>query len=186
MAEPKTPPPAKLIVSIIFPMNPDEKESNLLESVVCILREKFGEIDFRSEIMPFNYTKYYEKEMGENLHRQFISFSKLVQRDELRDIKLWTNEIENKFKDENGRRRVNIDPGLLGLENLVLASCKNFGQRIYLGKGVFAEVTLIYRKKSFISLPWTFPDYNSLQVKEILMKMRNILYSSVKNCQKRR
>ena len=42
---------------------------------------------------------------------------------------------------------------------IILASCKDFSHRIYLGDGVYGEITLQYTKGGFQILPWTFPDY---------------------------
>jgi hypothetical protein len=180
MGEPKTPPPAKLVASVIFSGLPSGGGRELLDEAVSLLEGEYGPSDCRSPVMPFDFTDYYGGEMGENLHRQFVSFERLVERDRLADVKLFTNEIERKFLDERGCRRVNIDPGLLCPESLVLASCKNFSQRIYLGRGVFAEVTLIYREKTFRSLPWTFPDYDSAAVKSVLSGIRSLLMKDLR------
>ena len=42
-------------------------------------------------------------------------------------------------------RPLNLDPGYLTLGKLVLASTKDFAHRIYLGRGIYAEMTLFYR-----------------------------------------
>lgn len=153
---------AKLIVGII------KAKDCETEKVLEILQEKFGAIDFRSQTIPFNYTHYYEKEMGQALTREWISFEHPVKAEELKSIKLTTMEIENRFKrpvhtdaGRNGTRRVNIDPGYITLSNLVLASTKNYSHRIYLGNGIYAEVTLIYKNHHFHPLEWTYPDYRA-------------------------
>ena len=61
--------------------------------------------------------------------------------------------------DSRGIRVANIDPGYLEPSKLVLYSTKNFSHRIYVGNGIFAEVTLIYEHGDFKFLPWTYPDY---------------------------
>ena len=81
-----------------------------------------------------------------------------------------TNELETRWEVE-GRRRVNVDPGILSAERLVLATGKNYIHRIYLGSGVYGDLTLIYSKGSYRPLPWTYPDY---QVPETIA-MFNIL-----------
>jgi len=72
-----------------------------------------------------------------------------------------TNEIENQFLSDDGGRRINIDPGYLDSAKLVLVSTKNFSHRVYLDKGIYGEVTLIYSGDNFHPLPYTFPDYKT-------------------------
>jgi hypothetical protein len=104
-----------------------------------------------------------------------------VDRDRLAEIKLFTNQVEKQFLDPQRGRRVNIDPGLLSLENLVLATGKNFTHRIYLQQGIFAEVTLIFQKGKFVTLPWTYPDYASEEITAILAQIRTQLGADLKN-----
>jgi len=144
---------AKLICGLIA----NSKE--MLEKGITGLKENFGDIDRRSKIIPFDFTDYYEKEMGKGLIREWVSFLKPIKEDNIKDIKLKTIELEKHFASKNGRRSVNIDPGYVSLSKLVLASTKNYAHRIYLGDGIFAEVTLIYKKGAFQPLEWTYPDY---------------------------
>ena len=97
--------------------------------------------------------------MGDNLFRKLISFEKLIKPETLSDIKLFTNSIENEHLAEGGKRIVNIDPGYISLEKLVLATGKNFAHRIYLRNGIYADLTLVYKNGDFQPLEWTFPDY---------------------------
>ncbi len=181
MSNPKTPPPAKLIASIIFQGEAPGRETATMQKVLHALSKEIGTIDYQSSIMPFTHTAYYNREMGDFLLRTFISFKELVQRDLLVDIKLLANGVEKKFTDAYGKRMVNIDPGLLSPENLILATGKNFTHRIYLHRGIFAEVTLIYQNKQFTTLPWTYPDYSSAEVTAILTGIRNQLLVDLQN-----
>lgn len=140
------------------------------------LAEKFGRIDLRSEIFDFTHTNYYEKEMGSDLKKEFISFEKLVEPESLSDIKIFTNQIESEYL-KDGRRQVNIDPGYVELAKLVLASTKNFTHRIYVGKGIYAEVTLFYQDKGFRAWPWTYPDYKSQISLSFFKEARDVLKS---------
>lgn len=123
------------------------------------LKELVGEVIKKSDIFPFTHTTYYTKEMGEGLLRQWVLFEKLISPDLLIDLKHKSNEIEKKFLNENGGRKINIDPGLVSLSNIILASTKNYAHRICLGRGIYAEVTLIYKDRQFRPLEWTYPDY---------------------------
>ena len=175
MSEPEKPPPARLVVSIIYTGHGATGEPAHLASAMARLDDKFGPIDFRGPPMEFAFTDYYNREMGEDLRRLFVSFERLVPRETLADIKLFTNEIEKWLSRPDGSRQVNIDPGLLSLENFILATGKNFTHRVYLRDGIFADLTLLYSGKKFNAMPWTFPDYASGELQEILAELRKRL-----------
>jgi len=179
MSEPRPPTAAMLIASIIFPPAADTPESQELHGAISSLEEEFGPVDLRSPPLVFDHTAYYDREMGTPLCRVLMSFARLVERERLADIKLFTNALEKRHS-KAGRRRVNIDPGLLTVENLILATGKNFTHRIYLQKGIYAEVTLIYQKGGFVTLPWTYPDYGSAEIRALLTAMRARLIASLK------
>ena len=126
----------------------------------------FGETDFQSNPMPFTHTDYYQKEFGDGLQRVFISFKKLVSPNVLSKIKVSSNTIEKKLAQKD-LRTVNIDPGYLALAKVVLASTKDFYHRIYLDKGIYAEITLLYQQKRFRPLEWTYPDYRSQRCQDL-------------------
>jgi hypothetical protein len=71
-----------------------------------------------------------------------------------------------------GRREANIDPGYLLLERLVLATGKNFSHRIYVGRGIYADLTLIYQRGAYRALPWTYPDYAGAPLGRFLAAVR--------------
>ena len=121
--------------------------------------------------MPFDYTSYYENEMGAPLFRRVFAFDKLIRQNDLAAIKLDTNHIEQKYT-QNGKRRVNIDPGYMLHERFVLASGKNFSHRIYLDEGIYADLTLMYINGSFQKLPWTYPDYADRPMQTVLERIR--------------
>ena len=166
MGRAKEPGPAKLFMSVIG------KEDDIFSQGMEELKKDFGEIDFVSEKLPFDFTDYYAKEMGENLFRHFITFEQLVSRDSLPDIKLTTNRLEEKFGDSGGNRRINIDPGYLCLVHVILATTKGYAHRPYLAKGIYADLTLIYRNKSFQPLDWTYPDYRQETVIQLFNQIR--------------
>lgn len=152
MSRPAEPPPVKLIASLFSPSQP------LLDEVVEGLQGLFGPVDWVSPPLLFDRTAYYAREMGWPLHRCFVSFRALVPPDRLAEIKIETNALEERYA-ADGRRRVNIDPGYVALERLVLATGKNYVHRIYLSRGIYADLTLVFSKGSFAPLPWTYPDY---------------------------
>ncbi len=92
------------------------------------------------------------------LLRYFILFEPLLDRDKLAAVKVASNGIEAAASSD-GKRRVNVDPGYIALEHLVLGTTKGFAHRIYIGGGIFADLTLIYENGSYRPLKWTYPDY---------------------------
>lgn len=135
------------------------------------LKKIFGKIDFESPALDFNCTDYYQPEMGADLKKKFVSFSRLIPMGEFYRIKLYTNRLESKFL--NGpQRRINIDPGYLDKAKFVLASTKDYAHRIYLHKGIFAEVALSYRNNSFSPNAWSYPDYRSKEYLDIFNQIR--------------
>ncbi len=164
--------PGKLILSVIY------SSPEALQSAVMKFEKKFGHVELETEILDFAHTDYYREEMGDKLKRKFFAFEKMVRRDQLSDIKLFSNKLEEKFGDKTGDfvfRTVNLDPGIMTLSGLTLASTKDFSHRIYLNDGIYAEITLIYEKKQFKPLPWTYPDYQEPNIIEFLTKVRETM-----------
>jgi len=153
VAEPRKPLPVKLICGLICADGVDVYE------VEAELRRLFGDTDARFGPHRFDtYTKFYCRQMGDVLWRHFFAFDRLVAPDFIVEAKLKTNALEHRFY-EGGKRRVNLDPGYIHPARLVLASCKDFAHRIYLGRGIYAEVTLLWQGGKWRALPWTFPDF---------------------------
>lgn len=166
MSRPGDPTPVKLVMSFI-----SSDEVLVLKSLEKTVG-RFGEIDFLSRHLSFEYTDYYAGEMGLRLKRRFASFQDLVDPESLPDIKCFTNEIEEAFA-SGEKRRINIDPGYLTEFHLILATGKRYAHRPYLRRGIYADLTLIYRDRSFQPLEWTYPDYAGPEMKAILDKIRN-------------
>ncbi|HIS14406.1 MAG TPA: DUF4416 family protein [Candidatus Ornithospirochaeta stercorigallinarum] len=143
------------------------------------LEERFGRIIYTSPSIPFTFTDYYDEEMGTPIERFFICFESLVSPDLLSDAKVFTNEIENRFA-VDGKRKINLDPGTMSIGNIVLATTKNRAHRIAIGNRLYAELTLMYHHKGYESFPWTYADYKSNEVQDILLEMRRIYLDGLK------
>lgn len=163
----------KLIIGML------SADKKLFEEVIKLLIEKYGEMDFESEFIDFSFTNYYQDEMGKNISRKFISFKDLINPEDLPDIKITSNNMEEKFLNSNNTRLINIDPGYISLGKLILATTKNQQHRIYLQKGIFAEVTLRYKNKTFREWEWTYPDYKTPVYINIFNKIREIFYNQI-------
>ncbi len=169
------PKPAKLIAGVLL-SNPDETKAPLFQR----LERRFGPMDRVSEQSKFDKTTYYDQEMGHPLYRVFVSFRALVAPDTLPDIKLATNQMETSFPNETGGRRVNVDPGILTLQNLILSTTKNYTHRIYLGKGIYGDLTLIFQKGQYLPLPWTYPDYKDDMTRRFFFDVRETYKTQLK------
>ncbi len=147
-------------------------DAALFEQLTGILTAIFGPSDIESPVWSWEHTTYYQEEMGDALKRKFIFFEKLVNPGDIAGIKLKTIELEKQYLNESGGRKINLDPGYLDAAKLVLVTTKNFSHRIYLGNGIYGEVTLIYSGKNYRSLPYTFPDYKTGEYLEVFNKAR--------------
>ena len=166
MSQPSVPQPVKLVISLI------SGEEKLITVASTELSKTYGKIDFMSACIPFTMTDYYQAEMGKGLIRRFITFEDLLNPERLPEVKRHTDKIEAHHITSAGNRTINIDPGYIALYQLILATNKRFSHRLYLRNGVYADLTLIYKKKSFQPLAWTFPDYGSAKIIEILNRLR--------------
>lgn len=137
------------------------------------LADHFGGILLETAPVPWDYSSYYEAELGGPLRRVFLFFDR-VDPESLAEIKLATNETEQQFSAE-GKRNINLDPGYLTRSKVVLASTKNYSHRIYIGRGVFAEVTLVYKDGRYRPHLFTYRDYASDVYAEIFEDARKLL-----------
>ena len=165
LGQPKEPKPVKLVVSLIL------ASDGLFVPVLEDLRLRYGENDFISHRIAFDFTDYYGLEMGADLNRRIVAFRRLIAPDALSSVKHETNQIEQKYARE-ARRRVNIDPGYVCGEHMILATTKAYAHRPYLKDGIYADLTLIYRKGTYRSLDWTYPDYRQQDVVDLFNGIR--------------
>jgi hypothetical protein len=152
------------------------------QQILNVLQNKFGNIDSQTESFKFKFTDYYNKEMGDEIYRIYISFEKLILPDELSDIKIFTNNIETEFS-ETENRDINIDPGYIELGKLVLASTKNYSHRIYIGKGIYAEPTLQYFNKTYTKWPFSYLDYSDKLAVDFFNNVRTIYKNQLNEIQ---
>jgi len=157
----------KLIVGLI------SQSENMFDNVRYLLQKKYGNIDMKSGVMDFDHTNYYEKEFGSNLKKIFFSFRNLLRTKDMFKIKIHTIKIEKRLTIQ-GKRQVNIDPGYVTMDKLVLFTTKNYGHRVYLNNGIYAEITLKFESNTFIPWPWTYQDYKTKGYIDFFNKVRNI------------
>lgn len=177
MGTPREPKPVKLFIALLFT---DETLLSRLDEELAVL---FGVQDFTSELFPWTLTDYYREEMGSGLRRKFVSFERLVSPDELAQMKLATQSLEASYRwvegDRHGRR-VNIDPGYLDANKVVLATTKDASHRIYLRSGIYAEATLRFHSGSFQPFDHTYPDYRWAESLSYFSSMRSLYLKQLK------
>ncbi|NQT57654.1 MAG: DUF4416 family protein [Bacteroidetes bacterium] len=165
--------PEKLIIGILA------IEIQLPEPLIHRVVNDFGPIERIDGPYPFDYTQYYNDEMGENIQKYFLTFNQLVAPDRLAEIKELTNQIEEEWSSGN-KRSINLDPGILSETRFILATTKNRGHRVPLKNGMYAEVTLIYMHKEFQPLPWTYADFCDPIYRNLLKEIRKSYLQQIK------
>lgn len=168
----KYPKQVKLIIGLLA----NSKES--LDVIKSVLIEQLGEIDQQMDVIPFEWTNYYQEEVGEKPIRTFLSFKALIDRETIVDIKRLTNQIE--LKEFNGQRLVNIDPGYMTLGQFFLATTKDQRQRVYVSKGIFIDPTLYFKDKQYQWYDWTYHDYRSQEYHDFLKSVRQVYHKQLK------
>jgi len=170
MSKPKKTEKVMLLIGIIY------KKEYTIKNICDLLEKRYGDIHSVYLPIDFAWTDYYKSEMGEDLKRSWIAFNYLIYPDDVIGIKWKAFEIENEYLNKNGERMINIDIGYIALPRLVLSTFKDFSHRIYLGKHVYAEVTLIYQKKmGWKTLPWTYIDYADEKARSYFDDLRKAL-----------
>lgn len=167
----------KLIIGVIY----NDKE--VFDSAMAIIYDKFGEPDGVCEEFSFSdeFSDYYDSELGGKGIRRIYSFEKLVDPSEQAKIKEFTNELEKKFSDADGNRKINLDPGFINHGRLLLATTKETGFRIPLERGIYTELTLFWARGKWQKLPWTYRDYQSERVQRFLTSVRKKYLSQRKS-----
>jgi len=174
----KDPNPAKLIVGILA------ADEQCLHAAIEALTHKFGTLGLVSDVWPFDKTDYYKDQTGEHILRQFVSIEKLIDPGKLAKFKHTTNKLEKKLAAKLALplpRPANLDPGLIEPSKLILVTTKNYSHRIYIGKKMFAEVTLIFDKGRWRPFEYTYPDYRQQCYFDFFSKVRTRLLEQLKS-----
>ncbi|UCE41873.1 MAG: DUF4416 family protein [Candidatus Aminicenantes bacterium] len=176
MADPQSFTPVKLICGII---SSDERTFLRAEERLAQL---YGDVDSKSSLFFFDFTDYYEKQMGKNLKRKFLSFKILIEAERISAIKHETNRLEEEIREEfkASRRIVNLDPGFLTPASLIMATAKDFSHRIPLQNGIYAHLEFLFGKDEVRTLDWTYPDFKHKDYQEYFLDVRRLYLSQLK------
>jgi hypothetical protein len=167
------PPEKAILIAAIF-----SRHAEALAWARAELSARWGDVLLQSPLFPFIETEYYAPSMGAALQKQLLAFSRLADLAEIAPIKLATNELEQNYAAKGvhpEERPLNIDPGHLTLSKFVLATTKDADHRLYLGQGIYAEVTLRYSQRAWRDQPWTYPNYRREDYKAFLLQCRERL-----------
>ena len=174
MSELKPPDPVKPIAAVF------SADRSAIGRAASRLEDILGPLDYAGAVAQFNQTEYYRPEMGWPLFKRFLSAEKLIDPVELVDIKHQCADYERETA-RDGRRTVNVDPGYVSMLNVVLATGKRAAHRIYLGRGVWADLSLVYQNGRFCALDWTYPDYASDEALAAMSDIRQRYLDQLKN-----
>lgn len=176
MGTPLQPIGVKIFTAVMYKLSFDP------ESVLRKLDDRFGKRECVYGPVPFSWSDYYKSEMGDKLLKLYIGYETLIERQELPSIKLFTNSIEDELA-INNNRVINIDPGYLSRDKVVLATTKDFYHRLYLSDGIYGEVTLHYKRGQYRFFSWTYPDYRQEEIYKFFEKMRASLVMQLRDQQ---
>ena len=140
--------------------------------------QHWGPIELEIARFVHDETTYYSASMGTDLKKTFFAFKGLIDPAELPELKIQAYDWEQEYAglgNYQEQRPLNLDPGYLTEAKLVLATAKDRDHRIYLKKGIYAEVTLFYRSGAWQKRPWTYPDYQRADYHEFFTRCREYL-----------
>ena len=119
MGDARQPQKTKLFAAIMFRPEAD------LDNILKTLSRDYGPVDDAYGPIAFNFSNYYEEEMGGGLLKTYISFSRPFDREVLPHIKKTTNDLESAYS-INGKRAINVDPGYIAKDKLVACVHQGF------------------------------------------------------------
>ena len=163
--KPEQPQPVKFFCGVLY------SDEMLLQRACEHLQAHFGLIDYKSPLFPFQATDYYIPEMGSPIVRCFWAFHDLVNPKILAESKLYCSQVEEALAIA-AKRKVNLDPGYMDYDKVVLASAKYNSQKIYLDLGIYADVTLYYERGFYRPSEYAFPDFKSGSYNDVFLNIR--------------
>jgi len=178
MREIRNPLPVKLFIGMLTP------EPALFDRCEELLCKEYGPVDCQSDIIPWSGSDFYQEEMGAGILRKFIFFERLIDPGALGAIKVHTCLIEKNLALRTKdwvKRRINLDPRYVTEAKVVLATTKDYSHRLYIGNGIYAEVTLRYGNKdrSFSPFEYTYLDYRTDAYQTMFNRARDLLRTTL-------
>jgi hypothetical protein len=150
------------------------EDKDLYQKTKEKIEADWGKITTELKPQHFPMKEYYAKEMGTPLGRVYLVLEGKRHRNSLIEAKQWAMKLEREFS-EGENRMVNIDPGSICLEQLLLISTKPYSHRIFVGDNLYTELTYQFQQGEYRPRAWTYPDYTEAQVLNFFTKSRNLL-----------
>ena len=138
----------------------------------------WGPIALASDRFEFSETRFYEASMGTGVKKELWAFERLVNPAQLVDLKHISNAWEQELRKQHPYpelRPLNLDPGYLTEAKVVLVTTKDRDHRLYLDRGIYAEVTLFFHGHAWQTRPWTYPDYQRSDYHQFFTRCRDYL-----------
>lgn len=158
--------PTILTFALLY--NDEEYKTKALE----LIRNHFGELAETSVTSAFDYSRYYEKEIGPNLTRQYFAVAGTFYQGDIAEVKITANKIEDELADAQGNRRVNIDPSYVTIAKLIVPTTKDATYRVYIRDGIYAQPMLYFLDNTFVPWEWTYNDYTQPEAIEFFNRVR--------------
>ncbi len=133
-------------------------DSEVYSKVKDILKKIYGDISLEGGEYDFNFTDYYLDEFGANLKKRFVLFEDLIETKLISQIKIDLIKLESSMS-EQGKRIINIDPGYITENEVIVPSTKPLPHRTPLEHELFADKQLEFKDSEVITFRHTFADY---------------------------
>ncbi len=154
----------QLIIALLY------KETSVYEQCLKELKHVFGPFTLVCKEYPFTFSDFYADEMGTDLKKRLVVFKKFIDSKGLKQTKIQTASLEQKFM-VDGKRTVNIDPGMMSKKVFYLASFKKKYFKIDLGGGIYMHKLFEFRDGKIIENETTFGDYKQGLVHDFLQRV---------------
>jgi hypothetical protein len=147
------------------------KDKDVLEKVIDELKTDFGGVVAKIPEYDFDFTDYYLEEFGSDLKKTIIVFEKNIEKKDLIEIKIISSHIEKDFSPDGNKRVINVDPGYLDDNQVVLASFKGKDFKEDIGEGIFSHIVLVFEDGRVRDFHHTFADFKSKPVQDFFLSL---------------
>jgi hypothetical protein len=173
MAATQPPLPVKFFIAVLY------RDAAWRDQARAEFERRWGIVDHEGADHLFDLTTYYEPEMGTPLYRRIFALADLHEPPDVVEMKLACNAIEDLLR-VGGNRTVNCDVGYLDHNKIVLASAKDAGQKIYLDKGIYADLAGRYKAGRYQPFEWSFLDFKDGRYDPELIAIRTRYREQIK------
>ncbi len=127
-----------------------------------------------NELQPWKTLKNELPSSTESFHSRIFSYSQKIHRDEIPVLKLNCIKIAESLQKEDSSLK--IIPGYLTEHNLIITSSFDDFHKIYLFKGIFAEIIYKFEKNKFHTYPSCPSYFSNKEVIYFFNQIRNFYF----------